>query len=158
MKMRRVVQFVACLGLCYGVMAFGGLFSAQATSSWYGALHKPPFSPPGWLFGPVWGLLYTLMAVSLYLLWRQSSHPGKRRAIGLFFGQLAFNAVWSPVFFGWHSPFGGLVIITILWVMIFTTIGTAWPVSRGAAGLLIPYVCWTSFALVLNGAIVNLNA
>ena len=158
MKTHRIIQFIACLGLCYGVMVFGGLFSAQATSDWYGALHKPPFTPPGWLFGPVWGLLYTLMAVSLFLLWRQPPHPDKRKAIGFFLGQLALNAAWSPVFFGAHALLDGLVIITVLWVIIFLTMLAALPVSRGAAALLIPYVCWTGFALVLNGAIVNLNA
>ena len=157
MKTRLIVQFIACLGLCYGVMAFGGLFSTQATSDWYSALHKPSFTPPGWLFGPVWGLLYTLMAVSLFLLWRHPSHPDKRKAIGFFLGQLALNAAWTPIFFGTHALLGGLVILTVLWVMIFLTMLAALSVSRGAAALLIPYVCWTAFALVLNGAIVNLN-
>ncbi|MBN2210640.1 MAG: tryptophan-rich sensory protein [Sedimentisphaerales bacterium] len=158
MKAWRLLQFIACLVLCYAVAVFGSLFSSQASGDWYAALTKPSFTPPGWLFGPVWGLLYTLMAVSLFLLWRKYSYPRARRAVGLFLLQLTFNAAWTPVFFGGHSPFGGLVIITILWVLIFMTMLAALPVSWWAMVLLIPYVCWVTFALVLNGAIVNLNS
>jgi len=134
------------------------LLTAGDVASWYPTLAKPAFTPPSWLFGPVWTLLYLLMGVALYLVW-QSDHGRPRRvALAAFGGQLVLNAAWTLVFFGAREIPGGLVVIVALLAAILATMAAARRVDRRAALLLVPYLCWVGFATALNYEIWRLNS
>lgn len=136
----------------------GSIFTVSSIPLWYATLNKPPFSPPNWVFGPVWTLLYLLMGVSFYLIWEQGWNKRKVRTACIFFlAQLALNFIWTPIFFGFKSPMLALVIILALWGLIIITMQKFYPLSKTAFYLLIPYLLWVSFAAVLNAAIVILN-
>jgi len=126
------------------------------TRGWYGTLNKPSFNPPGWVFGPVWTILYLMMGISLYLVWMSNSKL-KNIALIVFAAQLVLNAIWSPLFFGLHSPLLAFIDIVLMWVAIIATIYFFYQVSRPAAYLLIPYLFWVSFAAFLNLSIYRLN-
>jgi tryptophan-rich sensory protein len=122
-------------------------------------LIKPPFSPPNWIFGPVWTILYTLMGISVYLVWRQGIHNSQVKTALIIFGvQLFLNAIWSPIFFGLRALFVALVVIIILWIAILLTILTFLKISKIAAVLLIPYILWVSLATILNYSLWILNS
>jgi translocator protein len=153
-----VVRLVVCVLICEGAGLLGSIATMPQIPLWYASLVKPSFSPPSWLFGPVWTGLYFLMGVALFLVWRLGiARGGVRTAIILFAVQLALNVLWSFVFFGRQSPLGGLVVIVALWVAIVATIASFWRLSTAAAILLVPYLLWVSFAAVLNAAILRLN-
>lgn len=148
---------IAVLG-CELVGIVGGLVTASAIPAWYETLNKPVFAPPNWLFAPAWTLLYALMGVAFYLIWRQGWQKRKVRVAGKYFLlQLALNFIWSPIFFGLRSPLLALLVIVALWVLIILTIRHFRPLSKWAAYLLLPYLLWVSFATLLNAAIVVLN-
>lgn len=143
---------------CELVGLLGTPFTTSSIPTWYATLEKPFFAPPNWIFGPVWTLLYLLMGVAFYLIWKQGWQKKKAKTAGTFFlMQLALNGIWSPIFFGLRAPALGLVIIVAMWVCIAVTIRTFYPLSRVASYLLIPYLLWVSFATLLNAAIVVLN-
>ena len=119
--------------------------------TWYAQLNKPSFSPPNWVFGPVWTILYFLMGISLYLVW------DKNRKIKIFFIQLALNFLWSLIFFGFHLPLIAFITIIALWIAIFMTIKSFHKISRLSALLLVPYILWVSFAALLNLFIILYN-
>lgn len=136
----------------------GSVFTSSAIPVWYATLNKPSFNPPGWLFGPVWVLLYTLMGIAAYLIWQKLGESNiARGAIILFFVHLAFNALWSILFFGLHNPFLAFLEIILLWGMILALIILFYQVDKRAAYLFIPYILWVSFAAVLNFSIWRLN-
>ncbi len=126
---------------------------------WYASLAKPAWTPPTWVFGPAWTILYAMMAVAAWRLWRRlGARPREsRRALVLFAVQLALNLSWTPVFFGMQRPDLALVVILFLWVAIAATIVAAWKACRTAAALLVPYLAWVTFATALNAAIWRLN-
>lgn len=133
-------------------------FTIAAIPTWYASLNKPFFSPPNWLFGPVWTLLYFLMGVSVFLIWRLYLKKQKvKRAVTIFSIQLGLNFLWSFLFFWLHSPILGFIDIVALWIMIILTILKFKPLSKWAAYLLIPYLLWVTFATLLNFSIVVLN-
>ncbi|MBP9718915.1 MAG: tryptophan-rich sensory protein [Candidatus Levybacteria bacterium] len=133
-------------------------FTISAISTWYIFLNKPPFSPPNWVFGPVWTILYFLMGISAFLVWRKGLKNKKvKKALFYFLLQLFFNFLWSLLFFGLHSPLLGLLDIIVLLVSIVITLVAFYRVSKIAAYLLIPYLLWVSFATILNLSIVLLN-
>lgn len=136
--------------------AIGALFTVKAIPTWYTTLNKPSFSPPNWIFGPVWLTLYLLMGVALYLNWVKKTKQAKFN-VRLFFIHLFFNAIWSPVFFGAKNLFLALYIILIIWLMILVMIYNFWKVSKTSSLLLIPYLLWVSFATVLNFFVWRLN-
>jgi tryptophan-rich sensory protein len=140
------------------VSVAGGLVTRPSIPTWYAGLPKPGFTPPNWLFAPVWTTLYILMA---YALWRILSlpkdSPGRSAAITAFFVQLALNLLWSFAFFGAHSPLAGLIVIVALIVAIMATMRAFWRLDRLAALLLVPYLAWVSYATALNGAIWQMN-
>lgn len=147
------------LSLSFGAAAIGGAATIPNLSSWYAGLRKPAWTPPGWVFGPVWTVLYAMMSIAAWLVWKQrSSRPADvSRALGCFLFQLGLNAAWSWLFFGLHRTGLAFAEILSLWLMIAaTTLGFA-KVSRTAALLMIPYLLWVTFAAVLNGAIHRLN-
>jgi translocator protein len=151
-----IPKLLISVGICLGVGILGSFFTVSSIPTWYVTLNKPFFSPPNWIFGPVWTILYILMGVSLYLVWN-SKVKHQQKALKLFLVQLALNALWSIIFFGMKNPTLALVNIVALWITIFFTIKTFRPISKLAANLLIPYILWVSFAFLLNLMIVILN-
>jgi translocator protein len=149
-----IISIIVCQ--CAGVI--GSFSTVESISQWYAFLNKPPFNPPNWVFAPVWTILYTLMGVAAYLLWRKGlKTAGVKRALEIFLLQLALNSLWSIVFFGGRSILGGFIIIVLLWLAIFWTIVKFYRIEKPAAILLIPYILWVSFALILNAALLALN-
>ncbi|MBI1863004.1 tryptophan-rich sensory protein [Candidatus Microgenomates bacterium] len=142
---------------CELVGILGTPFTIAAIPSWYAYLNKPPFSPPNWIFGPVWTLLYFLMGVALWIVLISKKSDVRDRGIRLFAVQLVLNFLWSVIFFGMRQPLAALVDIALLWAAILATILTFRKVSSVSAYLLIPYLIWVSFASILNFAIVLLN-
>jgi translocator protein len=158
MNMSDVVKLVVSLVLCEGAGVAGSLFTVPAVKGWYQGLKKPPFTPPNWLFGPVWTTLYLLMGLAVYLLWRQGLSEGTARlAFIIFWVQLALNVSWSAVFFGRRSLSGGLAVIVVLWLTILATIIVSFGVSAASAWLLVPYLAWVSIATYLNAGVWWLN-
>ena len=153
-----VIRLIVCILICEGAGLLGSIATMPRIPVWYASLAKPSFTPPAWLFGPVWTGLYLLMGISLFLVWRlERGRSGRRPAVVLFAVQLALNVLWSFVFFGARSTLGGLIVIIVLWVMIVVTIGSFARLSVAASILLEPYLLWVSFASVLNAAIFRLN-
>ncbi|WP_115865432.1 TspO/MBR family protein [Halorussus litoreus] len=134
------------------------ILTASDVATWYPTLAKPGFTPPSWLFGPVWTTLYLLMGVALYLVWQSGPGRPRRIALALFGVQLALNAGWTLVFFGAHSLFGGLVVILALLAAIVATMAASRRVDRRAVPLLVPYLLWVGFATLLTYEIWRLNA
>lgn len=143
------------LALTFAAAAIGG---QSGPGEWYAALHKPAWNPPNWLFGPVWTVLYTVMAVAAWLVWRRGGMRVQAVPLGLFLFQLALNAAWSWLFFGLHRPGLAFAEIILLWLAILATALAFRPVSAAAFWLLIPYLAWVSFAAVLNFTLWRLNA
>jgi len=145
---------VGFLLLSFGAAAVGSFWPPN---DWYDSLTKPPLTPPGWLFGPAWTLLYTAMAVAAWLVWKQKEHPVRSTALILFFIQLALNYLWSPVFFGRERLLLALCVIVLLWLAIFATMRSSFRVHRTAGLLYVPYLCWVTFATYLNAGFWWLN-
>ncbi len=122
---------------------------------WYAGLEKPFFSPPNWVFGPVWTTLYVMMSVAAWLVWKETGW--RARPIGLWFGQIALNALWTPLFFGLHWLGIALVEMALLWLLILLTLLSFRAVSRLASWLMAPYLAWVSFAWFLNLSLWWLN-
>lgn len=156
----RSVDLAALAGflvLCLGVGAIGGWASADAVRSWYVTLAKPSFNPPNWLFGPVWTLLYILMAIAAWRVWRSAGWPSVRGPLILFGVQLALNLAWSVVFFRLHGIGASVVVILLLELALLATVVAFSRHDRWAALLLMPYLAWVAFATVLDVSIWQLN-
>lgn len=144
--------------VCLAAGIAGAMYTAQSVSWWYPMLNKPWFTPPAWLFAPVWTLLFVLMGVSLYLIWNKGLKKKLvTEAVALFGVQLVLNVGWSYLFFGLRNPMLALAEIVVLGGAILMTIKMFWKIEKKAAYLLVPYLLWVSFASVLNLAIVLLN-
>ena len=156
-SVKHSLHLVAAIVGCELVGVLGGVFTASAIPVWYMNLNKPVFSPPNWVFGPVWTLLYLLMGIAVYLVWIQKSTQKTKISLTFFIAQLIFNFLWSVLFFAMQSPLFALVDIIILWLLIVGTIIKFYPLSKIAAYLLVPYLVWVSFATILNASIVVLN-
>jgi len=151
MKSIELFKLIISILICHSAGFIGAVFTSSAIPTWYDSLKKPPFSPPNWIFGPVWIILYTLMGISAYLVWRQGINDSQVKTALIIFGvQLFLNALWSPIFFGFRALFAGLIVIIIMWIAILLTILAFLKISTVAAVLLIPYILWVSFATILN--------
>ena len=144
-------KLVLSILACEGAGMIGSLFTFQAIPTWYPTLVKPSFSPPNWIFGPVWTTLYLLMGISMYLIWK------KKKSLKLFLVHLGINSLWSIVFFGLHSILGGMVVILILWSFIFLLVKDFYRINKTAGYLLMPYLAWVTFASILNFSLLLLN-
>lgn len=151
------VRFLISLAIPLAAGFVGSVFTNSSVQTWYPTLNKPVFNPPNWLFAPVWTLLFVLMGISFYLVWRNGETSQLKLALVVYFTQLALNVLWSLLFFGVKSPLLGLIDIFVLWGVIVVNIYLFIKVSRTAGYLLIPYLLWVSFASTLNFAIVLLN-
>jgi tryptophan-rich sensory protein len=154
-RLKSAFALAGWLALCFGAASLGAVFMP---GEWYAALRKPSWNPPGWVFGPVWSALYTMMAVAVWLVWKRGGFVAQRRPLALFLAQLFLNAAWTPLFFGLHRPGIALVEIVLLWLAIAATLAAFRPVSRVAVWLLAPYLVWVSFATMLNLALWRLNS
>ena len=151
-------KLIASIFLCQLAGAIGSLATFQNIAGWYLTLNKPFFTPPNWVFGPVWLTLFTLMGIALYLVWMQGLKKKKvKQAMQIFGLQLGLNTLWSIVFFGFQSIFAGLVVIVLLWLAILWTMLRFWKISRPAGWLLVPYIVWVTIATALNAAVWLLN-
>ncbi len=134
------------------------MFTAPFIAGWYAGLVKPAMNPPAWVFGPVWTMLFLLMGISAYLVWKKGlDRKDVKIALAIFLGQLVLNTLWSIIFFGLHSLGGALIEIVVLWLAILATIIVFAKIFRPAAWLLAPYIFWVSFAMYLNYSIWILN-
>jgi tryptophan-rich sensory protein len=157
MKSPDIIKLATSVILCQLAGFLGSLFTTPAIPTWYATLSKPFFTPPNWIFSPVWISLFVLMGISLFFVWRKRDHPPVKTALIFFFIQLILNIFWSAAFFGLRSPLLGLIDIILLWIAILFTIKNFLKVSKFAGALLIPYLLWVSFAALLNFALWILN-
>jgi translocator protein len=154
----KIVKLITSIALCFFVAILGSMATFPSIQTWYAGLNKPFFSPPNWIFGPVWTFLYFLMGVSLFIVWsKNTKDKSKEQGIKYFIYQLVLNFLWSLVFFGFHQPFLAFLVIVGLWYLIFRTIRTFAKISKPAAYLLYPYIFWVSFASLLNFTVFILN-
>ncbi len=150
------------LGLAYGVAAVGGVATSESVDGWYRTIRKPSWNPPDWVFGPVWTVLYTLIGIAAWLVRRRAvttpqQRPAARMALAAWGVQLALNLAWSLVFFGQRSIGGGLGVIACLCGAVGACVALTARVSPAAAGLLTPYLAWTTFAAAINLQVWRLN-
>jgi tryptophan-rich sensory protein len=151
---RQILVLAGWLALCF---AASGTAVFVSTGGWYTSLHKPSWNPPAWVFAPAWTLLYVMMAIAAWLVWREGGWKEQGRALGLFLLQWLLNALWTPLFFGMHRSGLAFVEISALWLVLATTLVRFWRVRKAAGVLLSPYLAWVSFAAVLNFTIWRLN-
>jgi tryptophan-rich sensory protein len=151
---KSALGLVAALVLTFSAAYVGSRFPVD---DWYAELSKPAWNPPNWLFGPVWGVLYLLMAIAAWLVWRKSGFAGAAIPLGVFVLQLGLNAAWSWIFFGRHELGLALIEILVLWGAILGTIVGFWRLNPISGILLVPYLLWVTFASVLNFALWRLN-
>ncbi len=155
----RLSRLLASIALCLGAGFLGSLFTVSSIPTWYASLSKPWFTPPNWLFAPAWTTLYLLMAVSLFLVWEKGLETRQAKTAVSFFGlQLALNALWPIIFFGFQNPMIAFFEVAFLWAAIALTIYNFYPLSRKASLLLVPYIAWVGFAAALNFSVWVLNA
>ena len=157
MKIKDILKLVISMVLCQLAGFLGSLFTILAIPTWYKTLKTPFFTPPNWIFSPVWISLFILMGISLFMVWRRQDHPRFKTALIFFFVQLILNVLWSAAFFGLRSPLLGFVDIVLLWVAILLTIQNCFRISRVAGLLLLPYITWVSFAVALTFSLWILN-
>jgi len=158
MKTKNVKRLIFAILICQLAGLVGSLFTYESIPNWYASLKMPSLNPPNWIFGPVWITLYTLMGVSLYLVWTKGlNKKNVRRAIMIFSIQLALNSIWSILFFGLKLPFYALIEIVVLWFAIAFTIFEFYKISEKSGLILLPYIVWVTFALFLNYNIWVLN-
>jgi benzodiazapine receptor len=143
--------------VCLAIGSLGALSTGSSIRQWYPTLQKPSWTPPSGLFGPVWTILYFMMAIAVWIVWRKQGWNDGAGALSLFAFQLVLNAAWSPLFFGLKSPLAGLLDIVPLWAAILATLISFWKISAAAGALLLPYWLWVSFATALNFAIWKMN-
>jgi tryptophan-rich sensory protein len=155
--MNNFIKLILSLLFTIGIGSLGSVFTSSEIPNWYASLQKPVFNPPNWIFGPVWTILYSLMGVALYLVWKKPVSKDRNTAIVLFMIQFTLNFFWSIIFFKYHLLGWALVEILFMWTFIILTIIFFWKNSTLAASLLIPYLVWVSFATILNAAIFQLN-
>ncbi|MCX6807442.1 MAG: tryptophan-rich sensory protein [Patescibacteria group bacterium] len=155
--LKKALKLIVSVAIPLAIGALGSIFTSSSVAThWYFELQKPIFNPPNWVFGPAWTLLYILIGISLFLVWK-AKLCNKKSALIIFSVQLLLNLFWSIIFFGLHAPFYALLEIVILWIFIVLNIIYFSKISKAAAYLLIPYVLWVSFAGVLNFYIYYLN-
>ena len=142
------------LALCFAASASLVFVSID---SWYAGIQKPSWNPPSWLFGPVWSVLYGMMGVAAWLVWKKGGWREQKRVLGVFLLQLALNALWTPLFFGMHWIGIAFAEIILLWLAIATTLIAFMRVRKDAGALFVPYLLWVSFAAVLNFTLWRLN-
>lgn len=163
MRLRSALALIAFIAMSFSVAALGGLSTIDNVTGWYASAAKAAWNPPNWIFGPAWTLLYTLMSVAAWLVWRERSRVNVRPALTMYVVQLVLNALWTPLFFGAFPLIGppalwiALAVIVAIDITVLLTMLRFWPIQRGAAWMLVPYWAWVLFATTLNAALAILN-
>ncbi|MHB8500615.1 MAG: TspO/MBR family protein [Candidatus Acidiferrales bacterium] len=150
------MRLILCILVCLGAAGIGSLLTTPALSPWYASLRKPSWTPPNWLFGPVWTILFLAMAIAAWLVWRKVGLTAA--PVQLFLLQLLLNVAWSALFFRLRSPGLAFAEIVTLWFAILATSIGFWRAVPAAGWLLFPYLIWVSYATALNFSIWRLNA
>jgi len=157
-RLKEVPMLVGSILIPLVIGYLGAIVTLPQISSWYSTLSKPWWSPPNWLFGPIWTTLYVLMGIALFLVWREGIHRRDVRFAILIFGvQLVLSLIWSVVFFSLHALFGSFAIVMLLWLAILANIIAFLIISKWAGFLLVPYIIWVSIASYLNYSVYLLN-
>ena len=157
-RKRKWIGLAVSLAVPLAAGGVGAVPTFRAIPDWYRTLKKPSWTPPGWVFGPVWNVLYLMMGLAAWPVWKSEREDQRRRvALGVFGVQLGFNTLWSLIFFGLRSPGLALAEIVVLWRLILETVIRFYDVKPVAGALLLPYLLWTTFATGLNAAIWWLN-
>ncbi|HVN93860.1 MAG TPA: TspO/MBR family protein [Terracidiphilus sp.] len=154
----RWISLIVWILICFSVAGIGGRWSATEVKGWYSTLRRPAIAPPNWVFGPVWTLLYLLMAIAAWKVWLAAPSADRTVAIALFAVQLALNLGWSWIFFHRHLIGAALAEVLILWAAIAATMAAFSVVSPAAAWLMAPYLAWVTFASALNAEFWRLNS
>jgi len=154
--LKQALGLVVSLLASFAAAAIGGLASVDA-GDFYGTLTQPSWAPPAWAFGPVWSVLFVLMSLAAWLVWRERGLRGARSALTLHAAQLVANALWSWLFFAWRQGAWAFVEVVVLWALVAATAVLFWRLRPLAAVLLVPYLGWVGFAAALNLALWRLN-
>ena len=157
MERFNIAKSIASLLLTVGLGTLSSLFTISQISTWYATLIKPSFNPPNFLFAPVWVILYSLMAISFYIIWNKEPSEKRDKALTLFIVQMVFNILWSFIFFNQHELFLAFLDIVLMWIFIVLSMISFYKISPKASLLLIPYIIWVTYASILNLAIWNFN-
>lgn len=151
------ISLLVSLGICFAVAGLGGRLTAPEIAGWYRTLARPAIAPPNWVFGPVWTLLYALMAVSIWQVWQTGHSAWRTTGVTLFAVQLTLNLAWSWIFFHKHQIGAALADLILLWAVAGATMLVFFRVVPAAGWLMLPYLAWLTFAAVLNAAFWRLN-
>jgi translocator protein len=154
----QAIGLVVWLLVVFAATWLGSLATSTSVGDWYQQIARPAWTPPDWVFGPVWTTLFLMMAVAAWLVWRKSGFAAARWPLVLFLVQLALNTLWSFLFFALQNPGLAAIEIVILWLAIAATAIAFWQHSLAAALLLLPYLAWVTYATALNVAIARLNS
>ncbi|MBK7631969.1 MAG: tryptophan-rich sensory protein [Ignavibacteriales bacterium] len=157
MKISHTIKLIISILLPLSVGAAAGMFTSQAVPTWYASLNRPSFSPPNWVFGPVWTSLYILLGISFFLIWKEEASKERDLAIKLFSIQMLLNFAWSFLFFYFNLIGAALIEIILLWISIAAMIYLFYKIKPVAAYMNIPYLLWVSFATFLNAGYYFLN-
>jgi len=158
MRVNKSVKFLGLIVLCIVIGSIGSIFTTPSIGTWYDSINKPSFTPPNWVFGPVWITLFTLMGIALYLVIEHGLKKKKiKTAVTIFGIQFFFNVLWSVLFFGLRQPLYAFIEIIALWIMIALTIITFYKIEKRAGLVLLPYLIWVSIATALNFYVWILN-
>lgn len=157
MKISHTIKLIISILLPLSVGAIAGMFTSQAVPIWYASLNKPSFSPPNWVFGPVWTTLYILLGISFFLIWKEEASKERDLAIKVFSIQMLLNFAWSFLFFYFNLIGAALIEIILLWISIASMIYLFYKIKPVAAYMNIPYLLWVSFATILNAGYYFLN-
>lgn len=152
-----IFKFLISIALPLGIGVIAGMFTAQAVPEWFASLNRPWFSPPNWVFGPVWTFLYLLMGISFFLIWKQEANRSRQLALVVYFVQLLLNFAWSFIFFYFKMIGLALVEIVLLWLTIVAMLVLFYRVKPAAAYLNVPYLLWVTFATILTAGYFWLN-
>ena len=155
---KNIAGWFGWIAVCFLASAIGSAFTYSQIPIWYASLIKSPLNPPNWVFGPVWTLLYTMMATAAFLVWQKGwKNKNVNEALKIFLAQLIFNTCWSILFFGQHALLSAFFLILSLWLLILLTTMKFFRISKAAGWLMVPYLLWVSFASYLNFAVWLLN-
>ena len=157
MKISHIIKLIISILLPLSVGAIAGMFTSQAVPTWYASLNRPFFSPPNWVFGPVWTTLYILLGISFFLIWKEEATKARDLAIKVFLIQMLLNFAWSFIFFYFNLIGAALIEIILLWISIVLMIYLFYKIKPFSAYLNFPYLLWVSFATILNAGYYFLN-
>ncbi|MBW6518876.1 MAG: tryptophan-rich sensory protein [ANME-2 cluster archaeon] len=158
MKVENIIKLIFSISICQFAGVLGSKFTSPSIPGWYASLQKPYFSPPNWIFAPVWILLFTLMGISLYLVLRENFNDNTVKiGMVIFTFQLLLNISWSFLFFNLQNILFAFFEIIFLWIAISLTIYQFWKINKKSSYLLVPYLLWVTFAAILNFSIWRIN-